>query len=460
MSKVLFAFVFGLAVGVPLAAGTAGAQSRLGPAEDDSPTVRSTPAKVVVKKDAAKGEKPATVAKPAPKSAAKVDEPKGDAAKSDAQKTTPVLTSAAPNLNPSAPANTTSDAAPKMNAAAPLPVFGSPSALGIPAPPKYEPPAPGKTPAANATPTGINAPVAPNAIAPAATTGTTAPAATTGTNAATTAGGANAAAPNASVNPPAPPAASASAASPTALYRVGVGDILDIRLAGGMSKDSTLYTIMSTGMLDYPLAGDPFNAVGLTTDDIGARLSVELKRRGVFDRAQFRISVREYASHTATVSGLVDQPGAKVLRREAVPLYVVLSEANPRAEAGRAVIISRATGRSKTIDLSDSAALNELVSHGDIINITARPQEFFYIGGQINAPGQKDFHPGMTLTQAILASGGVARVAGNKVKVTVSRQGADGRLVASEFLLNDIETGQVPDPRVQAGDRVEVGRRR
>jgi polysaccharide export outer membrane protein len=247
---------------------------------------------------------------------------------------------------------------------------------------------------------------------------------------------------------------------PTALYKVGVGDILDIRLAGGMSRDSTLYTVMSTGMLDYPLAGDPINVVGMTTDEIGARLAAELKRRAVYDRAQFRINVREYASHTATVSGLVDQPGAKILRREAVPLYVVLSEANPRAEAGRAVIISRATGRSKTIDLADSAALNELISHGDIINITARPQEFFYIGGQINAPGQKEFHLGMTLTQALLASGGVARDAGNKVKVTVSRQGADGRLVASEYLLNDIETGQIPDPRLQAGDRVEVGRRR
>jgi len=246
----------------------------------------------------------------------------------------------------------------------------------------------------------------------------------------------------------------------TVLYRVGIGDILDIRLMGGMSKDSTLYTVMSTGMLDYPLAGDPFNVVGLTTDEIGARLTAELRRRGVYDRAQFRIVVREYASHTAMVSGLVDQPGAKILRREAVPLYVVLSEANPRAEAGRAVIISRASGRSKTIDLADPAALNELISHGDIINIQSRPQEFFYAGGQINAPGQKEFHPGMTLTQAILASGGVAREAGSKVKITVSRQGADGRLVATEHLLNDIETGQVPDPRLQAGDRIEVGRRR
>lgn len=416
MSKVLFAFVIMLAVCVPLAT-EAGAQTRLGPAEDDSPTVSSRAVKSEAKKDAVKGETPAV--RPVPKSVSKADEPKGDAAKSEAQKTPTVLTSAAaPGINTAATNNTTSDAAPKTTIS-PLPVFGSPSVLGVPAPPKYEPPAPAKTSGAATV----------NAAIPSANTSTTA-------------------------------TATAAALPPTALYRVGAGDILDIRLAGGMSKDSTLYTILSTGMLDYPLAGEPFNATGMTTDEIGARLSSELKRRGVFDRAQFRIVVREYASHTATVSGLVDQPGAKVLRREAVPLYVVLSEANPRAEAGRAVIISRATGQSKTIDLSDSASLNELISHGDIINITARPQEFFYIGGQINAPGQKDFHPGMTLTQAILASGGVARDAGSKVKVTVSRQGADGRLVGTEFLLNDIETGQVPDPRLQAGDRVEVGRRR
>ncbi|HEV2883196.1 MAG TPA: polysaccharide biosynthesis/export family protein [Pyrinomonadaceae bacterium] len=428
MSKVLFAFVIGLAVCLPLAT-EASAQSRLGPAEDDSPIVSSSAAKSApkgeTKKEAAKGE---TVAKPVAKSEPVGDAPKNDAARSEAQKTPTVLTSAAaPNINAPATSNATSDAAPKTTVS-PLPVFGSPSVLGIPAPPKFEPPAPLKTSGA--------ATIAPS---------TTAAAAPASTSTTTTTAAANTA---------------AAAVSPTALYRVGVGDILDIRLAGGMSKDSTLYTIMSTGMLDYPLAGEPFNAAGMTTDEIGARLSAELKRRGVYDRAQFRIVVRDYASHTATVSGLVDQPGAKILRREAVPLYVVLSEANPRADAGRAVIISRATGRSKTVDLSDSAALNELISHGDIINITARPQEFFYIGGQINAPGQKDFHPGMTLTQAILASGGVARDAGSKVKVTVSRQGADGRLVATEFLLNDIETGQVPDPRVQAGDRVEVGRRR
>jgi polysaccharide biosynthesis/export protein len=437
MSKVLFAFVIGLALGVPLAT-TAQAQTRLGPSEDDPPAVSATPAtKPDTKKGDAKKEAPKTDApaaavaatpRPAPVNEAKRDEAKDDNAKSDAQKTPTVLTSAtSPNANlPTATPTTTSDGAPKAPASS-MPVFGSPSVLSIPAPPKYEPPAPVK---ANGEPAATTTSAAPTVNTPASNTTT------------------------------ANPAAAAAPLPPTALYRVGIGDILDIRLTGGMSRDSTLYTVMSTGMLDYPLAGEPIHVVGMTPEEIGARLAAELKRRAVYDRAQFRINVREYASHTATVSGLVDLPGAKILRREAVPLYVVLSEANPRAEAGRAVIISRATGRSKTVDLSDSAALNELISHGDIINITARPQEFFYIGGQINAPGQKDFHPGMTLTQALLASGGVARDAGNKVKVTVSRQGADGRLVATEYLLNDIETGQIPDPRVQAGDRVEVGRRR
>lgn len=439
MSKVLFACVIGLALCLPLAATAQPQKTRLGPSEDDSPAGSATTAakpdakKSDAKKEPLKTNAPAAVAatpRPALASEAKRDEAKDDKAKSDAQKTPNVLTSAAaPNTNlPTTTPTTTSDGAPKSPASS-LPVFGSPSVLSIPAPPKYEPPAPVKA---------TGEPAAINAANTTAATVTTPAAGTVTTN----------------------PAAAGAPLPPTALYRVGVGDILDIRLTGGMSRDSTLYTVMSTGMLDYPLAGDPINVVGMTTDEIGARLAAELKRRAVYDRAQFRINVREYASHTAMVSGLVDLPGAKILRREAVPLYVVLSEANPRAEAGRAVIISRATGRSKTIDLSDSAALNELISHGDIINITARPQEFFYIGGQINAPGQKDFHPGMTLTQALLASGGVARDAGNKVKVTVSRQGTDGRLVATEYLLNDIETGRIPDPRVQAGDRVEVGRRR
>lgn len=215
---------------------------------------------------------------------------------------------------------------------------------------------------------------------------------------------------------------------------------------------------MAGGLLEYPLVGDPLIVAGLTTDEIDAKLTTELKRRAIDQNPQVVVSVREYASHTVVVSGLVAEPGTKLLRREAVPLYVVLAEAQLRPEAGRATVIVRATGRSTTIDLSDSAAMNVLVQAGDVITVTGRLPQFLYIGGRVDAPGQKDFHPGMTLTQAILASGGVTSA--DATRVRISRQGSDGRLVSSEFNLIQIMSGEVPDPPLQPGDRVEVGRAR
>lgn len=153
-----------------------------------------------------------------------------------------------------------------------------------------------------------------------------------------------------------------------------------------------------------------------------------------------------------------NSPGAKALRREATPLYVVVAESQPKPEAGRAILIKRETGQSTTIDLTDSGAMSTLVYPGDVINLVMRPKEYFFIGGQVNSPGQKDFHAGITLTQAVLAAGGMSRGAGGKVKV--SRQGADGRLSLTEFKLKEIEGGKMPDPRLLPGDRIEVGRGR
>jgi protein involved in polysaccharide export with SLBB domain len=212
---------------------------------------------------------------------------------------------------------------------------------------------------------------------------------------------------------------------------------------------------MPGGLLEYPLAGEPLPVNGLTTDEIGARLTAKIQ---VYEKPQVIVSVRDYVSHNVIITGLVNEPGAKALRREAVPLYVVLAEAQPRPEAGRAKIL-RPGGQSLVVDLSDTNAAAALVLPGDVITLSApppAPPQFFYIGGQVAAPGQKDFHAGMTLTQAVLASGGVTRYAGSKVKV--SRQGADGLLVKTEYNLKQIEDGKVPDPVLQAGDRLEVSR--
>jgi polysaccharide export outer membrane protein len=249
-----------------------------------------------------------------------------------------------------------------------------------------------------------------------------------------------------------------SAASPqplTGIYKVGVGDVLDIRLLNAQTRESTLFTVMPGGLLEYPLVGEPVQVAGLTTDEVDSRLTAKIK---LYENPQLVVSVREYVSHNVVISGLVSNPGTKALRREAMPLYVVLAEAQPRPEAGVATIV-KADGQSMTVNLTDAKATTTLIHPGDVITLSApppAPPQFFYIGGQVISPGQKDFHSGITLMQAVLASGGTTRFAGSKVKV--SRAGADGRLTTTEYNLKQIEAGKIPDPVLQAGDRLEVGR--
>ncbi|HEY0407343.1 MAG TPA: polysaccharide biosynthesis/export family protein [Pyrinomonadaceae bacterium] len=245
------------------------------------------------------------------------------------------------------------------------------------------------------------------------------------------------------------------APAPETIYRVGAGDVLDIRLLNAQTRESTLFTVMPGGLLEYPLAGEPLQVGGLTVEEINTRLTGKIK---IYEKPQLLVSVRDYVSHSVMIAGLVGEPGKRVLRREAVPLYVVLAEAQPRPEAGRALIL-RPGDQNMTVDLADVKATAMLVFPGDVITLSAlppAPPQFFYVGGPVVVPGQKDFHPGLTLTQAVLAAGGVTRFAGSKVKI--SRQGTDGRLVSTEYNLKQIESGKVPDPVLQPGDRLEVSR--
>src|SRR4030095_6458637 len=107
------------------------------------------------------------------------------------------------------------------------------------------------------------------------------------------------------------------------------------------------------------------------------------KRLAMEERTPVTVGVRQYASHAVIITGLVGSPGTKFLRREAVPLYVLLAEVQPRLDAAR-VAVMRAGQASQVVELSDSAALSFLVRPGDVINLTARPQEFYYIGGRIS----------------------------------------------------------------------------
>ncbi|HEX6719023.1 MAG TPA: polysaccharide biosynthesis/export family protein [Pyrinomonadaceae bacterium] len=250
------------------------------------------------------------------------------------------------------------------------------------------------------------------------------------------------------------PGTPAPAQSLTEIYRVGIGDVLDIRLLNTVNSRSSLFTVIGNGVIDLPIAGGTVSVAGLTPEEIQKVIAAELKRRAVEEKAQVSVTVRQYASHSVTVTGLVINPGIRYLRREMVPLYVVLAESQLRNDGGRVVILRGGTP-SQSHDLSDPATLNLNVQSGDVITIMTRPQEFYYIGGRINYPGQKSFQPGITLLQAILAAGGTAK---QDRRVEISREGADGRLVTIPYRIKQIKSGTVQDPKLQAGDRIEVSK--
>lgn len=245
-----------------------------------------------------------------------------------------------------------------------------------------------------------------------------------------------------------------TALAPTEIYKVGTGDVLFVNLQNAPNKSANYFTVLNDGTIDYPLAGATIPVAGLTTDEIENLLTEKIK---LYENPQISVKIREYASHAITVLGLVEKAGEKYLQREAIPLYVVRAEAIVQARADGATI-KRADSSTEKIDLKDPKAEEVLVFAGDIIEFTSNDalnsSQFYYIGGNIVSVGQKNFYSDLTLTQAILASGGLKKA--NVKKVLIRRKNSENLLVTTEYNLRDIKNGKSPDPVLQAGDTIEI----
>ena len=251
----------------------------------------------------------------------------------------------------------------------------------------------------------------------------------------------------------------ANAAAPTndvaltKIYRVGPSDVLDVRINDSASPQSTLFTVTPSGLLEHPLLVEPLHVGGLTVDEITARFESELKRRALSENPKVLVSVRDYASHTILVSGLVKDSGTKILRREAIPLYVVVADAQPLPEASRATVVRNESSETFEIDLAHATEMNLLVRPGDVITLLPNVAQFVYVGGEVKLPGEKTYRRGLTLTQAILSAGGLTPKA---KEARLARDDGKGFLAVTRYKLKEIESGKVQDPLVKPGDRITI----
>jgi polysaccharide export outer membrane protein len=239
----------------------------------------------------------------------------------------------------------------------------------------------------------------------------------------------------------------------TKLYRVGPGDVLEVRLTNDVATQPALLTITSGGLLEHPELSAPLRCSGLTVEEVTAIIEDDLKRHPSIQRPNVSVAVNEYASHTIIVSGLVKEPGPKIIKREAIPLYVVAADAQPLPEAANVTVLRHEPSESYVIDSLKPSDLSMLVRPGDVITFQSAVDQFFYVDGEVKSPGEKSFRPGLTLTQAIIAAGGLSK---DSKEARLARDNGKGFLIVSRYKLKDINSGKIRDPTILSGDRITI----
>lgn len=238
---------------------------------------------------------------------------------------------------------------------------------------------------------------------------------------------------------------------PTDIYKIGPGDVLLIALQNVPVKESTYFTVLKDGTIDYPLAGESIALSGLTASEAEELLKSRIK---LYENPQVSVKVREFNSHAISVLGMVPNPGEMFLRREAQPLFVIRSEAEVSAKANQVKIV-RVGSEPQLVDLGDPKYGEVLIYPGDSVEFTYVDKQFYFIAGEVAVIGQKEFHKGITLMQAIIASGGLKK--SSIKRAVIRRKSETGNLVPTQYDIKSIRDGKTPDPSLEAGDTIEIG---
>lgn len=255
-------------------------------------------------------------------------------------------------------------------------------------------------------------------------------------------------------------------------YRIGPGDVLDIRVFNRPQLSRESVRVDERGMIRMPLLEDDIQAGCRTEGELALEIAthyLKYQRNPHVD-----VFIKEYNSQPVAVIGAVNKPGQFQLQRR-VRLLELLSFAGGHSEkAGGRINIIRAPGvslceRQATVtpdenlsegfisyNLSDTlqGKANPFVRPGDVITLIEAEQVF--VVGNVYRPSAIALKEPVTVSGAIAMSGGVLPATKSE-KIRIIRQ-VPGSMNKTEIAvdLNAIKKHQAQDIALQAGDIVEV----
>jgi polysaccharide biosynthesis/export protein len=255
-------------------------------------------------------------------------------------------------------------------------------------------------------------------------------------------------------------------------YRIGPGDVLDIRLFNrpNLSRDSV--RVEGNGMIRMPLIDSEIEAACKTEGELAKEIASRYVR--FYRHPQVDVFIKEYHSKQAAIIGAVNEQSRFELQRRIRLLELLTYAKGPTSRAGQTINIVHAppvlsceksgTGSEDAASafssyrLSDTLrgepAANPYIQPGDIITVPEADQ--VYVVGNVFTPLTIPLNEPITLSRAIAMAGGLKQDS-KKDKIRIVRQ-ESGSPTKKEILvdLSAIEKKRAEDVALLPNDIIDV----
>jgi len=218
-------------------------------------------------------------------------------------------------------------------------------------------------------------------------------------------------------------------------YRIGPGDVLDIRIYNRPQLSREAVRVEGNGMIRMPLVETEIQATCLTEGELAKEISTRYAR--YYKNLQVDVFIKEYHSRQVAIIGAVNDQSRFELQRRVRLLELLTYAKGPSVRAGQTINIVHSTISTpcKKVDDSDASAAftsyklsdvlqgdpksNPYLEAGDIVTLPEADQ--VYIVGNVFMPLTISLKEPITLTRAIAMAGGLKQDT-RKDKIRVLRQ--------------------------------------
>lgn len=222
---------------------------------------------------------------------------------------------------------------------------------------------------------------------------------------------------------------------------LGVGDV--VKLSVYQNPDLAVEArISENGQINVPLIG-VVTVGGLSVPQAQQRIEKMLRDGGFVLKPQVTIQTVQIRSSQISILGQVGKPGRFPIETVGSKVSEMIAAAGGVLPGGADVVtlVGSRDGNPVKLDIdlpailqAGRADLDVSVENGDIVYVDRAPTAYIY--GEVQRPGQLRLERGMTLMQALAASGGLT-ARGTERGIRVNRKDAAGATRVYEMKLND-----------------------